>query len=161
MLRFWQWLRRLTLRSLLQNKLRTLLTILGISLGVAILLAINLANDMALANFRDSIDRVSGKSNLTLRPAQSDTLDEQVLSRLRWLWLIRGEASPGIEQTAFWTGTEAGQTGEMVQVLGLDLLSAFSRSENGMRLIRQTPDTSGKAWPVIITSSRARPFRWW
>jgi putative ABC transport system permease protein len=140
MLRFWQWLRRLTLRSLLQNKLRTLLTILGISLGVAILLAINLANDMALANFRDSIDRVSGKSNLTLRPAQSDTLDEQVLSRLRWLWLIRGEASPGIEQTAFWTGTEAGQTGEMVQVLGLDLLSAFSRSENGMRLIRQTPD---------------------
>ena len=38
---FWSWVRRINLRSLWGNRLRTLLTILGIALGVAILLAIH------------------------------------------------------------------------------------------------------------------------
>lgn len=114
------WDLRLTWRNLAQNRLRTVLTVLGIALGVAILLAITLANEMALANFRDSLDRVAGKSNLGIRPVQSAVLDQGLLDRLGWLWRIDGEFAPVIEQTALWP-----ETREVVQVLGLNMVSGF------------------------------------
>lgn len=146
MAEFRRWVQQLTLRSLWQNKLRTILTILGVTLGVGILLAINLANDMALSNFKDSIDRVSGKSNLTIRPTQRDVLDETLLNQLKWIWLLKGpEASrfiPGIEQTALWAGDDAITADpagkEVVQMLGQDILSNFRDSSSGMTLIAQT-----------------------
>ncbi len=144
--KFFYWLHRLILRSLWRNKLRTVLTMLGVMLGVSILLAINLANDMALGNFKDSIDRVSGKSNLTIRPTQSDVLDERLLSSLRWIWLLPGEQKsrfvPGIEQTALWGSAPAKASSEIppevVQVLGMDMLSAFQDSQSGIKLTAQS-----------------------
>jgi putative ABC transport system permease protein len=146
MAEFRRWVQHVTLRSLWQNKLRTILTILGVTLGVGILLAINLANDMALSNFKDSIDRVSGKSNLTIRPTQQDVLDEALLNRLKWIWLLKGQQAsrfiPGIEQTALWAGQETSNTNpagkEVIQMLGLDILSTFKDSGSGMTLIAQT-----------------------
>lgn len=152
MAEFQRWVYRLILRSLWQNKLRTILTVLGVMLGVGILLAINLANDMALTNFRDSIDRVSGKSNLTIRPTQSDQLDERLLNSLRWIWLLPGKERsrfiPGIEQTALWAepalqpGALSGEplSNEVVQMLGLDMLGSFQDSQGGMQLIANTPE---------------------
>lgn len=149
--KFLKWIPRLILRSLAQNKLRSLLTVLGIALGVGILLAINLANDMALSNFKDSINRVSGKSNLTIYPTQSDVLDEHLLTQLGWIWLIPGEEpghfSPGIEQTALWADSNPQKTAhldsqqqEVVRMLGLDMLSAVQHNENdeSMKLIAQS-----------------------
>ncbi|WP_373531438.1 FtsX-like permease family protein [Vampirovibrio sp.] len=138
-----KWIPRLILRSLSQNKLRTLLTVLGIALGVGILLAINLANEMALGNFKDSINRVSGKSTLTIYPTQSDVLDEQLLTQLQWIWMIPGQEpsrfSAGIEQTALWANSGAAnsltespkespdqspeESPEVVRMLGVDMLS--------------------------------------
>lgn len=148
------WLLRLSLRSLIRNKLRTLLTVLGIMLGVSILLAINLANDMALRNFKDSVDRVAGRSNLTIRPTQTDSFDEALLSRLRWLWQVPGQMSPGLEQTALWVPSDklvevlqsvqstppVTPTREVVQVLGIDMLDAFKTGPTEMTLIAQTPE---------------------
>lgn len=134
MLEFLSRFGKISRRSLLQNKLRTLLTILGVALGVAILLAINLANHMALANFKDSLDRVSGTSNLGIRPLQSDTFDESVLSQLRWLWLVNGRFSPVLQQTAL------SQNGNVLQVIGLDLLDAFSRRTDELQLLRRSKD---------------------
>ena len=150
MAEFQRWVYRLIVRSLWQNKLRTILTILGVMLGVGILLAINLANDMALSNFKDSIDRVSGKSNLTIRPTQSDAFDERLLNNLRWIWLLPGEErsgfNPGIEQTALWPEPAspppkpAGEplSNEVVQVLGMDMLGTFRDTQSGMQLIAKT-----------------------
>lgn len=147
---FFRWIPRIILRSLWQNKLRTALTILGVALGVGILLAINLANDMTLANFRDSMDKVSGKSNLTIVPTQSDVLDERLLEGLRWVWLIPGDASssrfaPMIEQTALWSGKTPlpmavgdSPSEEMVRILGMDMLSSVRDADRGMNLIAQT-----------------------
>lgn len=142
--KFLKWVPRLILRSLNQNKLRTLLTVLGIALGVGILLAINLANEMALGNFKDSINRVSGKSNLTIYPTQSDVLDENLLTQLRWIWLIPGEEAsrfmPGIEQTALWADSKqtinSEERQEVIRMLGVDMLSSIQAdSEDGMKLI--------------------------
>lgn len=144
--RFSRWIQQLTLRSLWQNKLRTTLTILGVMLGVGILLAINLANDMALANFKNSIDRVSGKSNLTIRPTQRDVLDERLLNSLRWIFRLHGESAsrllPGIEQTALWAGADSPQADpsarEVIQVIGMDMLGPVRENQGGMTLIAQT-----------------------
>ncbi len=149
--KFLKWLPGLILRSLAQNKLRTLLTILGIALGVGILLAINLANEMALGNFKNSINRVSGDNNLTIYPTQSDVLDEKLLNQLRWIWLIPGQApshfSPGIEQTALWADTQKtpdlANPPEVIRMLGVDMLSSFQSD---------SPDS------MKLTSSAASPF---
>jgi putative ABC transport system permease protein len=158
---FFSWLNRLILRSLWRNKLRTALTMLGVMLGVAILLAINLANEMALRNFTDSIDRVGGKSNLTIRPTQSDILDERLLNNLRWLWLLpedeqgsRAHFNPAIEQTALWLGTSPAQRQspsenppEVIQVLGLDLLGVYQNTDTSLNA------ETGK----LLTSQSANP----
>lgn len=143
-----QWTPRFTLRSLAQNRLRTLLTILGIALGVGILLAINLANDMALSNFKDSINRVSGKSNLTIYPTQSDVLDETLLNRLSWIWQIPDSQGshfkPSIEQTALWAEpdqqtNEPNASQEVIRVLGVDMLANLQDdADNGMKLLAQS-----------------------
>jgi putative ABC transport system permease protein len=134
-----KWIPQLILRSLSQNKLRTLLTVLGIALGVGILLAINLANEMALGNFKDSINRVSGKSTLTIYPIQSDVLDEKLLHQLHWLWLIPGEQSSrfsaAIEQTALWANSaktaNLDEQQEVVRMLGVDMLSSIQDESAG------------------------------
>lgn len=165
--KFLYWLHRLILRSLWRNKLRTLLTMLGVMLGVAILLAINLANDMALNNFKDSIDRVSGRSNLSIRPTQSDVLDEHLLNNLRWLWLLPGEEksrfSPSIEQTALWTTSKAPQASneippEVIQVLGMDMLGTFQDTKKTMQLTAQSdnPQDILKPYHAYVGESLAQ-----
>jgi len=174
--KYWYWLKRLIFRSLWRNKLRTSLTMLGVMLGVAILLAINLANDMALSNFKDSIDRISGKSNLTIRPTQSDVMDEQLMNQLRWILLLPGEGeaqpkrfSPAIEQTALWP-TQSSKPNppgnnpsppEVVQVLGLDMLNSFQNEETGMQLTAHTSNPSDilKPYHVYIGESFATEHR--
>lgn len=147
MIKLLKWVPRLILRSLAQNKLRTLLTVLGIALGVGILLAINLANDMALSNFKDSINRVSGKSNLTIYPTQSDVLDETILNPLKWIWQIPDATgshfAPSIEQTALWATPDSQQNPdapqEVVRVLGVDMLANLQdESDSGMTLLTQS-----------------------
>ncbi|WP_303672828.1 ABC transporter permease [Vampirovibrio chlorellavorus] len=152
--KFLRWIPGLIGRSLAQNKLRTLLTILGIALGVAILLAINLANEMALSNFKTSINRVSGSNNLTIYPTQSDVLDETLLNQLGWIWLVPGKAfshfSPGIEQTALWADTQTvsdpANPPPVIRALGVDMLSNLQADDaDSMKLSA----SSGNSFDIL------------
>ena len=58
----------LVLRPILREKMRTVLTILGIAVGVAVVVAIELANQSALRAFRESVDAVAGRANYTIVP---------------------------------------------------------------------------------------------
>ena len=64
-------IRLLIWRTLTRDRLRTLITVLGVSLGVAVALAIRLANDSVLDSFRHSLDHVAGKSRLQVTAGES------------------------------------------------------------------------------------------
>ncbi len=114
-------LRNFTLRSLLRNRLRSALTVLGIMLGVAILLAINLANHTALERFRQSVDIVSGQTNLEILPTAAVAMDEVILADLHWIWDEGGTYAPVLVQTA--VAAEGGRG--IMQVLGVDMVSDY------------------------------------
>ncbi len=109
--------RRFIGRDLLKNRTRSLLTLLGIALGVAILLAIQLANHTAVAQFRQSVDQVSGKANLEVRATAQPAFTETLLARLHWLDRLGVKRTPIVEQTA------VTPDGEVLQALGVDMLA--------------------------------------
>lgn len=116
-------------RDLARNKVRTLLTLAGIALGVAVMLAIHLANQAALGQFRESIDLVAGRTNLSIHPLAGGEMDEALVDQLGWLNELNVKYTPLIDQFAVvadGTGTE------LVQVLGVDIFAdhafrSFSR----------------------------------
>ena len=108
------------LRGLIKNKVRSLLTILGIALGVAVMLAINLANASALGRFAESIDLVSGKANLNIVPRFEPDIDENELAKLSWLYDEYIKFTPVIDQVV----VSAKPPHEVIQLLGLDLFSS-------------------------------------
>jgi putative ABC transport system permease protein len=111
------------LRFLQKNPLRTGLTVLGIALGVGILLAIHLANDSVLRNFRQSIETVTGPSNLLIVSQATPTFEESLLDELRWIWQTGGQFTPVLEQQAARISpVEAGRPTDVVQVLGINML---------------------------------------
>lgn len=57
---------RLILRPLVQEPVRSVLTILAVALGVAVVLAIALAGDAATGSFHASLETLSGDSNLEI-----------------------------------------------------------------------------------------------
>lgn len=107
-------------RDLLRNRVRSLLTLLGIALGVAVMLAIYLANQTALSKFQESIDIVAGKSNLEIRAVVDADLDESVLSKLAFLWDESVKFTPVIDQLAI----TASVPHEVIQVIGVDMFFA-------------------------------------
>ncbi|HNM52370.1 MAG TPA: hypothetical protein PKN86_21790, partial [Candidatus Obscuribacter sp.] len=73
------------LRDIRRNLVRTFLTVAGIALGVSVFLAISIANDTALARFRQTVAQVSGKANLELLPLSAGSMDEALLEDLNFL----------------------------------------------------------------------------
>ena len=57
-------LRLVTMQYLRQNPLRTCLTVLGVAFGVAIFVAIRVTNLSTLRAFTDTVDAVSGRTQL-------------------------------------------------------------------------------------------------
>lgn len=112
--------RTFILRGLIRNRVRSLLTILGIALGVAVMLAINLANASALGRFSESIDLVSGKATLNVVPRFEADIDENELAKLSWLYDEFIKFTPVIDQVV----VSAKPPHEVVQLLGLDLFSS-------------------------------------
>ena len=109
---------RLILRPMLANRLRTLLTALGVMLGVAVMLAIQLANQGSLRGFSAALDAVSGKAALEITCPPLG-LDETLIPQLSWLREI-GIATPVIEADV--TAQVAGQGGETLRIIGIDAL---------------------------------------
>ena len=124
-------------RDLLRNRVRSLLTVLGIGLGVAVMLAIYLANQTALSKFQESIDIVAGKSNLEIRAVSEADLDENILSKIGFLWDDSVKFTPMIDQLAI----SAELPHEVIQVIGVDM---FADAEFRSLKVNQKQDNPGE-----------------
>jgi putative ABC transport system permease protein len=109
--------RALVLRPLIHEKLRTVLTVLGIAVGVAVVVAIQLANQSALRAFRESVDAVAGRANYQIA-GESGLLDEKLLLRLQWLWDRGGRFAPVIDIEGIMEPSQL-----PIRLLAVDLLS--------------------------------------
>ncbi|MBI3084272.1 MAG: ABC transporter permease [candidate division NC10 bacterium] len=104
-------------RTLLRDRMRSLITILGVALGVAVVLAIRLANDGVLESFRNSLDHVAGKSGLQVSAGEVG-FDENLFP------VIAG--TPGVARAVPVVQAitpVAGLPGEVLLVLGVDVLA--------------------------------------
>lgn len=96
----WRWPRignlnlvTLTWRSLLTRRVRTALTLIGISVGVAVVVAVEAANDSTLASINNFFDETAGQSNLWIASTiRGESLDAGLLDVVR--------RAPGVAQVA-------------------------------------------------------------
>jgi putative ABC transport system permease protein len=108
-------------RHLLQERLRSAATILGIALGIAVIIAIQLTNASSVRGFAKALETMAGRTSLEVLNAGGAGLgfDELRLRGLGWLRAY-GQISPVIEGDAdVKTGLNAR---ESVRVLGVDIL---------------------------------------
>ena len=106
------------IRRLLQERLRSGTTILGVALGVAVMVAIRLANASALEGFTTATEIVAGRTSLQL-VGRGGRFDETLLGPLGWLREY-GAVTAVIEGEAL---TDAGDgQGEALRVFGVDIL---------------------------------------
>ena len=95
-------LRRLILRPLVHDRLRTALTVLAVALGVAVVVAIDLASDAATGSFHSSMETLAGSTDLEI--LANGGIEESWFGRLatlpvnaRFSPVLVGEAEiPGI-----------------------------------------------------------------
>lgn len=129
--------RQFILRALAREKLRAVLTVLGVSLGVGVVVAIRLANDSALSSFRSATEAIAGETTLQITGA-AGRFDELLLRDLAWL-RDYGQVSPVIAGQALASVNQEGETDdELLQVLGVDILR--DRALRRYRLLRLRED---------------------
>ena len=59
-------LKKISLRHLRLNKMRTFLTVMGIALGVSVFVSVQMAIHTAIESFNSTVDHVSGRANLQI-----------------------------------------------------------------------------------------------
>jgi putative ABC transport system permease protein len=109
-------LRALVFRPMVREKIRTALTVLGISVGVAVIVAIALSNQSALRAFRESVDAVAGRANYQI--ASDVGVDENLLLALQPMWPRGLRFAPVIDIDGMVEDTQT-----PIRILGVDLLS--------------------------------------
>src|SRR5215471_7170254 len=107
------------LRPLLQHRLRTIVTVVGIGLGVAVMLAIRIANQSSLESFRSATYSIAGDSSLQIT-GFTGPFDEMLFSDAAWLTKY-GRISPIIDGVCT-VSPEDRQHMEYLHVLGVDIL---------------------------------------
>ena len=110
--------RSIILRPLLRDRVRSVLTALGVALGVAVMLGIQLANSGSLKGFSAALDAMSGKAALEITSPPLG-VDETLLPELSWLREY-GVAAPVIQADVLIQSEMGGE--EMVTVLGIDAI---------------------------------------
>jgi putative ABC transport system permease protein len=113
---------RLMLRPLLQEPVRSILTVLAVTLGVAVVLAIDLAGTAATGSFRASMETLAGDNDLEV--VASGGVPETTVGTIAALpYSIR--ISPRIEDSAVVSDTK-----QTIPLMGLDLVAegSFDRS---------------------------------
>src|SRR5215471_999220 len=116
-MRFFQLFYQYIIRDLLQHRLRLALTILGIALGISVVTAVHLAIDRAIGSFNNSLQTLSGQSDLEIT-ANGLPLSEDIIRKLTWIWDF-GSMTPVVEGRGVLNQSP-------VQVFGVDLLSESS-----------------------------------
>ncbi|HEX4922784.1 MAG TPA: ABC transporter permease, partial [Bdellovibrionales bacterium] len=119
------------LRHLTSKPGRTVLTTLGICFGVALFVAIQIINHSTLASFKESIEAMAGKAQLTVSAGQAGFHE----SRLEEIEAVAGvkRAVPMVETHAYIATPDGGS--ETLVVLGVDLLK-----EQGVRDYKTTDE---------------------
>lgn len=107
------------IRDLISSWRRTAITVTGIALGVCVFLAISIANETALSEFKETVDLVSGKANLEIRPAAGNYLEQTILSSLAPLGKEGVVYTPLLQAHAVAVGGD----NPLVQVNGIDTLA--------------------------------------
>ena len=115
---------RFIVRPLLQEKLRTATTVIGVALGIAVVVAIQLTNASSVRGFERALETVAGKTAIEVVSSGAG-LDETLLPSLGWLREYGG-MSPIIEGSAALVigdvKTLSRRQLEAVKILGVDIL---------------------------------------
>lgn len=101
---------------------RMLLTTLGIAFGISLYVAIAIINASTRDSFKESIESISGKAQLTITGGPSG-FAEALLEPVRTTPGVK-TAVPMIESRAFFEGAKASSEG--LQIMGIDLLQETS-----------------------------------
>src|SRR5262245_844366 len=113
--------RQFIVYRMIQERARTLTTILGVALGVAVVIAIQLTNASSVKGFETALATVAGKASVEI--VGNGGVDEALLPSLGWLREF-GSASPVIDgEMALVLGGELrARRTEALKVLGVDIL---------------------------------------
>lgn len=155
MWRYVKLFRRFIIRSLVREKLRTSLIILGISLGVGVMVAVRLANSSALASFRAATESIAGETTLEITGV-TGRFNELLLRDLYWLDAY-GHMSPVIDGYAMTEPPRQNDTpGEFLHVLGVDILRDRSlRRYQLLRLSETERETTTREFLLLLVDPQA------
>ena len=147
---------------LLQERARTLTTVLGVALGVAVVIAIQLTNTSSVKGFETALSTVAGKASIEI--LGNGGVDETTLPSLGWLREF-GAASPVIEgEMALVLGGELrARRTEALKVLGVDILRDLTIREyvvGAAEALNQeargrTEDLSAQQFLELLTSPQS------
>lgn len=143
--------RRIVLRPLRADPIRTLISILSVALGVAVVIAIDLAGDAAVGSFQSSLATLTGKIDLTV--TANGGVDEQYVGRLAGL-PVRAKLSPVIEQPIRVVGAGRGAA----MLFGVDMIGAAPEQGNGSGAGAFTAADMEKS--AVVSSDAAVKFGW-
>ncbi|MBC7384777.1 MAG: ABC transporter permease, partial [Cryobacterium sp.] len=124
-------IRYVALRHLQLRPARTILTTLGVAFGIALYLAISIINRSTQESFRENVESVSGKSQITISAGPTG-FDESKLETIQKVEGV-GHAVPMVEARAFFHG--ATEKDESLYIIGVDLLQ-----ESAVRTYKTTDD---------------------
>ena len=143
--------RSIILRPLLRDRVRSVLTALGVALGVAVMLGIQLANSGSLGGFSAALDAMSGKAALEITSPPLG-VDETLLPELSWLREY-GVAAPVIQADVL-IQSEVGVE-EMVTVLGIDAIRDPPLRDYAVGIEDEQSGASGTELLALLGEPRA------
>jgi putative ABC transport system permease protein len=119
---YWRVFRQFIARPLIQDRVRTATTILGIALGVAVVIAIQLTNASSVNGFQAALETVSGKAAIEI--VAPGSVDEDWLAKLGWLREFGGVSAVIEGEMAIVEGeiVRPARRVEALKVLGVDIL---------------------------------------
>lgn len=111
-----------TLRGLQKYFSRSLFTIIGIALATTVVLAIQIATNSAKHHFDESLNLISGKANLIINSKTNQSLDENYLKQLSWLWDVDSKITVVSSKPVLFKPANS-HTETVLTIFGLDLLA--------------------------------------
>jgi len=159
--------RQFVLRPLINEKVRTVTTVLGVSLGIAVVIAIQLTNASSVRGFETALETVAGKTAVEIIGSGTG-VDERLLPQLGWL-REHGIVSPLIEGAAALVGGDEQSVSrrrlEAVKILGIDILRdqpfrdynllEIDRPGSDGSSRRSTEEVNTQAFLQLLTSPQA------
>jgi len=138
--------RQFILRPLINEKIRTITTVLGVSLGIAVVIAIQLTNASSVRGFETALETVAGKTAIEIIGTGAG-VDETLLPELSWLREF-GIISPVIEGSAALVVGDVKQVSrrqmEAVKILGIDILRDQPFRDYQLLEIQQASGSAGQ-----------------